>query len=255
MYTQCPKCHTIFAITAEQLAARQGRVRCGRCQEVFHGDQYCFDTLPVEVSANNDDNTGKAAPVFPEVERTRDDSGLQADSRIPTITDLSWMEARLTRRTHRGWWLGGSFLMLLIMAAQFLYIFRIELAQDAQARAWLVRACEPLRCVVPTPQDVNQIELNADIKPHPQFDKALLIEATLVNHARFVQPYPALELSFTDKQGVTIARRTFAPREYIDDNVQLTTGLAPLVSVDTVLEITQPANDAVGYEIHLASTH
>lgn len=35
MLTHCPACSTIFRIHAEQIRARQGRVRCGRCRAVF----------------------------------------------------------------------------------------------------------------------------------------------------------------------------------------------------------------------------
>lgn len=45
MLTRCPKCATTFRITSEQLKARQGRVRCGACQEVFSA----LDTLIEEV--------------------------------------------------------------------------------------------------------------------------------------------------------------------------------------------------------------
>jgi len=45
MLTRCPKCATTFRVTSEQLKARQGRVRCGACQEVFSA----LDTLVEEV--------------------------------------------------------------------------------------------------------------------------------------------------------------------------------------------------------------
>ncbi len=35
MFTQCPKCQTTFRVTATMLKVAQGRVRCGRCAEVF----------------------------------------------------------------------------------------------------------------------------------------------------------------------------------------------------------------------------
>ena len=37
MITICPQCKTGFQITTEQLSARQGLVRCGRCATVFNG--------------------------------------------------------------------------------------------------------------------------------------------------------------------------------------------------------------------------
>jgi predicted Zn finger-like uncharacterized protein len=36
MLTRCPDCATHFRVTAEQLKARSGRVRCGACQHVFN---------------------------------------------------------------------------------------------------------------------------------------------------------------------------------------------------------------------------
>lgn len=41
MLTRCPACRTIFRVTPEQLKARAGKVRCGKCQEVFNA----LDTL------------------------------------------------------------------------------------------------------------------------------------------------------------------------------------------------------------------
>lgn len=37
MVTRCPACATLFRVTAQQLQAREGRVRCGRCATVFDG--------------------------------------------------------------------------------------------------------------------------------------------------------------------------------------------------------------------------
>ncbi len=36
MFTQCPRCDTVFRLSAETLRAAGGQVRCGRCGEVFN---------------------------------------------------------------------------------------------------------------------------------------------------------------------------------------------------------------------------
>ncbi len=41
--TTCPQCNTIFRVNPEQLAARRGQVRCGRCRHVFNG----YETVSV----------------------------------------------------------------------------------------------------------------------------------------------------------------------------------------------------------------
>lgn len=50
MLTHCPACSTIFRIHAEQIRARQGRVRCGRCRAVFDALDSLHDEpgLPLE---------------------------------------------------------------------------------------------------------------------------------------------------------------------------------------------------------------
>lgn len=51
MLTRCPACATTFRVTPEQVKARHGQVRCGRCQHVFDAIEYLVEsapTLPVE---------------------------------------------------------------------------------------------------------------------------------------------------------------------------------------------------------------
>ena len=48
MLTRCPACETHFRVTAEQLKARSGRVRCGECQQVFNAlDSLIEEPMPV----------------------------------------------------------------------------------------------------------------------------------------------------------------------------------------------------------------
>jgi predicted Zn finger-like uncharacterized protein len=49
MTTTCPKCNTNFRVTSEQLAAREGKLRCGRCSHVFNGFMYLGTPLEPEV--------------------------------------------------------------------------------------------------------------------------------------------------------------------------------------------------------------
>ncbi|MEE9143098.1 MAG: DUF3426 domain-containing protein [Gammaproteobacteria bacterium] len=48
MYTRCPHCTTVFRVTAEQLRAADGDVRCGRCQMVFSALDALYDDPPEE---------------------------------------------------------------------------------------------------------------------------------------------------------------------------------------------------------------
>lgn len=43
MITYCPSCHTHFRVHAEQLAARAGQVRCGKCGRVFDALEHLIE--------------------------------------------------------------------------------------------------------------------------------------------------------------------------------------------------------------------
>jgi len=44
--TVCPQCQTRFRVTEEQLQARNGDVRCGRCSHVFNARETLLDEMP-----------------------------------------------------------------------------------------------------------------------------------------------------------------------------------------------------------------
>src|SRR6185295_2761869 len=46
LVTRCPNCATAFRVLPEQLAARNGQVRCGKCNTVFDGVAALVGTGP-----------------------------------------------------------------------------------------------------------------------------------------------------------------------------------------------------------------
>ena len=45
-FTRCPGCRTVFRVTPEQLALRNGQVRCGHCRAVFDGKANAISLAP-----------------------------------------------------------------------------------------------------------------------------------------------------------------------------------------------------------------
>jgi predicted Zn finger-like uncharacterized protein len=63
MKTRCPDCQTVFRITAEQLAARAGKVRCGHCRKVFNALDGLLEEPPsVEPPPTPDDARAEPEP-------------------------------------------------------------------------------------------------------------------------------------------------------------------------------------------------
>lgn len=50
MITYCPSCHTHFRVHAEQLAARAGQVRCGKCNRVFDALEHLIEEIAPALS-------------------------------------------------------------------------------------------------------------------------------------------------------------------------------------------------------------
>lgn len=92
MYTQCTNCKTLFRITEEQLAAVNGKVRCGFCYSTFNA----LDALYEEIPETTEEETTEEEFVEEETEAAEapesiDNSadGHQYDERIAQIDPLS----------------------------------------------------------------------------------------------------------------------------------------------------------------------
>ena len=54
--TQCPCCNSTFSISAQQLDAANGKVRCGACLSVFLAEQQLVDSEPATDGSENNDS-------------------------------------------------------------------------------------------------------------------------------------------------------------------------------------------------------
>jgi predicted Zn finger-like uncharacterized protein len=264
VYTRCPQCQTVFRITAAQLKVRDGMVRCGRCQHVFAADQHLMPK-PVKSAA-------KVAPA-PARKRTASKKPAEAKKIAPplptTPTEIpaprptaeapqpATQPPPLVRmqplRTRTIYWLAGCVLLILLLAGQTLIFYGYDFARQTPTLRPIVKAlCGPLPCRKLPPIDMRQMDLvETQVAPHPRYDKALRIKATLVNRAEYVQPYPLLEVSLIDSQGQLVARRAYRPREYLSKPEAVQQGLPPQVAVNVQLDITSPGAQASGYEVLL----
>jgi predicted Zn finger-like uncharacterized protein len=152
---------------------------------------------------------------------------------------------------HNKFWLVGSLVLMLTFALQAIYFSRDELAKNPNYYPWLTKACQTLGCVIAVPYDINKIEIiGRDVRSHPNAPRALIAGTTLINNARFNQPYPLLTLTFSDMTGTIMAQRRFTPREYLKPGTDIKAGMKPDVPVQVQLELVDPGKNAVNYEFH-----
>lgn len=260
MYTRCPQCQTVFRITAAQLKAREGKVRCGRCQHVFGADRHLLPTPAGSTPKNPAPASRKRAPGKNKAAET---SRIAAPARhaappFPAATPEhdappAVLMRRFPVRTRTIYWAAGDMLLILLLAAQVLIFYGHDFARQTPTLRPVIEAlCDPLPCRKLPRIDMHHMDLvETRVAPHPRFDRALRIKATLVNRADTVQPYPLLEVSLIDSQGQLVARRAYPPREYLGKPEAILQGLPPQVAVNVELDITSPGTLASGYEVLL----
>ncbi|MEK7758902.1 MAG: DUF3426 domain-containing protein [Pseudomonadota bacterium] len=260
MYTSCQQCQTVFRITAAQLKARDGRVRCGRCQHVFGADQHLMPK-PAKSTVKNTSPAARKRAVNKKVVVESNNVAAPAErvaAPFPAETpEYDIVPPPLVRmrpvRTRAIYWIVGCTLLVLLLAVQTLIFYGYDFArQTPTLRPIIETLCAPFPCRKLPPIDMRHMDLvETQVAPHPRYDKALRIKATLVNRDDTVQPYPLLEISLIDSQGQLVARRTYQPREYLSKPEAIQKGLPPQVAVDVQLDITSPGAQASGYEVLL----
>lgn len=276
--TQCPECATRFRVSAEQLEAHDGIVRCGRCNAVFNASEHFHDgepspqlSLPIAAAEND-----IAAPEDETIvaEHSIDLSGfdeIAADEITAPAAEVVSDEPTLAQQIafhdevpateisepapkSRRWpWLVGSLLMLLVFAAQAIYFYRVEIAAQLPGlKPALTSYCSLLKCTIPLPKKAELMSIeSSDLEADPLQANVIMLSALLHNRATHTQAYPSLELSLTDVQDKVVARRTFAPAEYLKAPEDEKPGLAANREMSIKLRLDTTDLKPSGYKLFL----
>jgi predicted Zn finger-like uncharacterized protein len=266
--TQCPECSTRFRVSAEQLAAHDGMVRCGRCNHVFNAAEQLHDDqpspqldLPIAALAPEAENVAEPlaepprddAPAAPSITAIADEPGVlehqfQFDAEV-----LSEEISEPVPKPLRWPWLVGSLLLLLTLSAQAVYFYRIEIAARLPGlKPVLASYCGLLQCTIPLPKkaDLMSIE-SSDLESDPQQSNVITLSALLHNRAGYTQAYPSLELSLTDLEDKIVARRTFMPAEYLKAGEDEKLGVAANREMSIKLRMETADLKPAGYKLFL----
>ncbi len=106
--------------------------------------------------------------------------------------------------------------MLLLLAAQALYLYRDQAAEiDFIASAFNSLGYTPSQIHIP-----GMIGLTNRVFTDVEGQEGLYrLQLGLMNHASRPQPFPLIEVSLTDTQGVTRARNRFHAADYLPSSV------------------------------------
>lgn len=174
----------------------------------------------------------------------------QGDDYSEGVEELLYQESPRQPLAVRILWGLATFLVVTTMILQAAWFHRDELLlRYPELLPWVKQACVKVGCEVIRHRDISAIKLlNRDVRFHPRFANALLVNATITNLARVVQPYPRIQLTLFDTGGNVIAYREFHPQNYLDDSIGIDDGMPPDFPVHFVLEVTGPTKDAVSFE-------
>jgi predicted Zn finger-like uncharacterized protein len=150
---------------------------------------------------------------------------------------------------------GGSLLLALLMLVQSAVLFRTELlTRWPELRPRLVDICELYGCTVgwPTRADLLAV-VGTELQAVPGTD-ILELTAVIRSRAPFRVALPAVEVTLTDTANRTLARKVFAPVDYLASNGEpssrISEGLGP--GSDYVVRISFEARglNAAGFVVY-----
>ncbi len=264
MFTQCPGCLSLYPVLLETLIEGRGRAICAACRTEFDVLASLSESLPEPPDTMLARHRPGVTPTLVTL-ASKPRAGqrdLFASSRalgaelVEEETPVNLAEpsfgARRERRPGPGnlrLWRYANLLLLALLLAQFVYASRDFWLDSGRVRPYLDAACERLGCRLPARRDVAQIALVArDVRPHPSEPGALIISATMLNRAGFVQPYPTLEITLSNLDEQRIAMRRLAPQDYLNDARLLARGLPAGATATIDLEVFDPGKQAVAFE-------
>jgi predicted Zn finger-like uncharacterized protein len=154
-------------------------------------------------------------------------------------------------RRYRRWWMPLAVLAaIVLLAAQVLYLQFDTWAKNPDVRPVYEWLCPHLKCTLPVMRSLDEIRSkNLVVRANPDVPGELMVDALIVNQARFEQPFPVIELRFSSMEGRPIAARRFKPEEYLAGELKGATMFAPMTPVHIALAIEDPGTDAVSYYI------
>ena len=159
---------------------------------------------------------------------------------------------RFAARRVQPWvWGMASALLLVLLLAQATYFLRDTLVSRLpQSRPALEQACAVLGCTLSLPKNLAQLQIvGSDLQT--ESSGRLRLTLTLGNRAGHVQAWPVLVLTLTDQRNRPLARRSFAPSEYLGDARRIADGLPPRSEQALSLPLTVRDLAPMGFDLQL----
>lgn len=242
MFTRCPQCKTVHTLPAALVSQARGEVRCGQCDTAFSVLNVLFDDWPSGQAYGPAEDPNTDLPILgPVTKAKRATSSTSSESNLPE-------DIQATR--HQLAWGLATALLLLVTIANTAWTFHQPLLEYPAINAWLKQAGWLQIEQQGLQKDPQKFQLvSRDIHSHPTRSGILVLSLTFVNLAQGNQAFPDLEIKLLDAANQPVARRRLQPTDYLRPGVDTEAGLAADVYLPVLLELGDPGEQAVGFEI------
>jgi hypothetical protein len=250
MFTRCQACHTVHPLNAALLAQGGGKYRCGKCHKKGDALLALFDNWPdaSQQGVNPGDIPELGSAI--KIDQTDEAHSESEDEEGEPFLLAGSSRAGRSRFVQRVVWITGALLLAVVITFSLITFFQpAALGQSRTDSALSAVGLESKGTSAPF-RDVDQIELlSRELMTHPTESGKLQLKLTLVNRAGQGQPYPDIDVILLDLQNQRLARHVFKPVDYLTRSAQFRNGMTPEAFLTIDLEIPDPGERAVGFEL------
>jgi len=215
-----------------------------------------YDKLLVQEQHQNGDSIAaywEAFELYAAYLQPPADPGEQHWQGPPELVDPDLLVGEYEPRTGLSmYWFAGAMVLIAVGVLQYLYFNFDRYASDIRYRQYALEICQSMGCEV---SDYSDAEFLATgelaIRTHPSVTGALIVDAIVQNTGVFRQRFPDITLRFVNPKGTLVAARTFGPGDYLAGEFRGLRYIPANTEVRFALEIVDPGEMAVGYDLSL----
>lgn len=147
----------------------------------------------------------------------------------------------------------ASLILFLGLIGQGIYAFREQIAARwPESAAALRHACELIDCRIGLPSQIDMLTIESnELQALTPEHNAFVLIALLRNYSALPQSWPNLELTLNDAEDKPIARRVFAPSDYLPAIPNSAKGFPPNSEQVLKLYFTLSQLKPSGYRVYL----
>jgi len=242
MFTRCPQCKTVHPLSAALISHARGLVQCGQCGRSFSALSFLFDEWPSGEAHRPASGPNATLPILGPI--GKDDTESDDTSSDGDEPDPSGVEPRQLA------WILATGLLALLTLAHIAWTFRQPLLETPRLSSLINQENSVEAEQQGLLKDPQQIQLvSRDMHTHPTRSGILVLSLTFVNLSQRNQEFPELEITLMDAANQPVAQRRLQPVDYLRPGADIQTGLAEDVYLPVLLELGDPGDQAVGFEI------